>query len=85
MEKQSLSQQIKGLSSGDLGVGIVPLPVSHPELDLIKFNSCSLIAALAEHLPLASKVYLRLRDLRHQPIVALPENEENLYSLILPY
>jgi len=82
---QPLSQQIKGLCAGDLDAGIVPLPVSHPELDLIKFNSCSLIAALAEHLPLASKANFGLRDLRHQPIVTLPENEENLYSLILPY
>jgi DNA-binding transcriptional LysR family regulator len=82
---QTLSQQIKELSAGDLDAGIVPLPVDHPELDLIKFHSCSLVAALAERLPLAGKPDLRLRDLRHQPIVTLPENEENLYSLILPY
>jgi DNA-binding transcriptional LysR family regulator len=82
---QTLSQQIKELSAGDLDAGIVPLPVDHPELDLIKFHSCSLVAALAEHLPLAAKDDLRLRDLRHQPIVTLPENEDNLYSLILPY
>ena len=82
---QTMGQQIVGLSAGDLDAGIVPLPVDHPELDLIKLQSCSLVAAFAEHLPLAAKANLRLRDLRHQPIVALPEDEENLYSLILPY
>jgi DNA-binding transcriptional LysR family regulator len=82
---QALDQQIKGLSAGDLDAGIVPLPVNHPELELIKLQSCSLVAAFAEHLPLAGKADLRLKDLRHQAIVSLPENEENLYSLILPY
>jgi DNA-binding transcriptional LysR family regulator len=82
---QALDQQIKGLSAGDLDAGIVPLPVDHPELELIKLQSCSLVAAFAEHLPLAGKADLRLKDLRYQAIVTLPENEENLYSLILPY
>jgi DNA-binding transcriptional LysR family regulator len=82
---QTLGQQIAGLSAGDLDAGIVPLPVDHPELDLIKLQSCSLVAAFAEHLPLAAKGDLRLKDLRHQPVVALPEDEENLYSCILPY
>lgn len=82
---QTLGQQIKGLSAGDLDAGIVPLPVDHPELNLIKLQSCSLVAAFADHLPLASKTTLRLRDLCHQSIVTLPEDEENLYSLILPY
>jgi DNA-binding transcriptional LysR family regulator len=82
---QTLGQQITGLSAGDLDAGILPLPVDHPELDLIQLQSCSLVAAFAEHLPLAAKADLRLRDLRHQPIVTLPEDEENLYALILPY
>ncbi|HEX6566945.1 MAG TPA: LysR family transcriptional regulator [Chthoniobacterales bacterium] len=82
---QPLSRQIKQLITGDLDAGIVPLPADHPELELIKFPSCSLVAAFAEHLPLASKADLQLKDLRHQPIVSLPEGEENLYSLILPY
>ena len=82
---QTLGQQIGGLIAGDLDAGIVPLPVDHSELDLIKLQSCSLVAAFAEHLPLAGKASLRLTDLRQQPIVTLPEDEENLYSLILPY
>ena len=82
---QTLGQQIEGLRASDLDAGIVPLPVDHPELSLIKLQSCSLVAAFADHLPLASKATLRLRDLRHQSIVTLPEDEENLYSLILPY
>jgi DNA-binding transcriptional LysR family regulator len=82
---QPVAQQISGLRAGDLDAGIVPLPIDHPELDLIKLQSCSLVAAFADHLPLAGKASLRLRDLRHQPVVALPENEENLYSCILPY
>jgi DNA-binding transcriptional LysR family regulator len=82
---QTLGQQIAGLSAGDLDAGIVPLPVDHPELDLIQLQSCSVVAAFAEHLPLAARADLRLRDLRHQPIVTLPEDEENLYALILPY
>jgi DNA-binding transcriptional LysR family regulator len=48
-------------------------------------DSCSLIAAFAERLPLAKKGTLRLRDLRHQPVVALPDQPDNLYSCILPY
>ena len=59
------------------------LPIDHPELELIKLQSCSLVAAFAEHLPLAAKSDLRLKDLRHQPVVALPPHEENLYSCIL--
>jgi DNA-binding transcriptional LysR family regulator len=34
---------------------------------------------------LASKGTLQLRDLRHQPVVALPDQPDNLYSCILPY
>jgi DNA-binding transcriptional LysR family regulator len=82
---QSVAQQVTGLSTGDLDAGIVPLPIDHPDLELIKLQSCSLVAAFAEHLPLAAKGDLRLKDLRHQPVVALPQNEENLYSCILPY
>jgi DNA-binding transcriptional LysR family regulator len=82
---QPVAQQISGLRAGDLDAGIVPLPIDDPELDLIKLQSCSLVAAFADHFPLASKASLRLRDLRHQPVVALPEDEENLYSCILPY
>ena len=82
---QPVAQQISGLRAGDLDAGIVPLPIDDPELDLIKVQSCSLVAAFADHFPLASKVSLRLKDLRHQPVVALPEDEENLYSCILPY
>src|SRR5260370_15979932 len=82
---QPVAQQITGLCAGDLDAGIVPLPIDHPELDLIKLQSCSLVAAFSEHLPLAAKPPLRLQDLRHQPVVALPEDEENLYSCILPY
>ena len=82
---QPVAQQIVGLQSGDLDAGILPLPMNHPELDLIKMHTCSLIAAFADRFPLAKKTNLRLRDLRHQPVVALPDNEENLYSGILPY
>jgi DNA-binding transcriptional LysR family regulator len=82
---QSVAQQVTGLSTGDLDAGIVPLPIDHPDLELIKLQSCSLVAAFAEHLPLAATGDLRLKDLRYQPVVALPENEENLYSCILPY
>jgi DNA-binding transcriptional LysR family regulator len=82
---QSVAQQITGLSTGDLDAGIVPLPIEHRDLELIKLQSCSLVAAFAEHLPLAAKGALQLKDLRHQPVVALPQNEENLYSWILPY
>jgi DNA-binding transcriptional LysR family regulator len=82
---QPVAQQITRLCAGDLDAGIVPLPIDHPELDLIKLQSCSLVAAFAEHLPLAAKPNLRLKDLSHQPVVALPEDEENLYSCILPY
>ena len=48
-------------------------------------HTCSLIAAFADRFPLAKKSNLRLRDLRYQPVVALPDNEDNLYSCILPY
>jgi DNA-binding transcriptional LysR family regulator len=82
---QSMAEQINGLRSGDLDVGILPLPMDHPELDLIKLDSCSMVAAFADHSPLAGKTCLRLRDLRHQPVVALPEEQDNLYSWILPY
>jgi DNA-binding transcriptional LysR family regulator len=82
---QSVARQIVALRSGDLDAGIVPLPVNDPELDLIKLASCSMIAAFADRLPLASKGTLRLRDLRHQPVVALPDQPDNLYSCILPY
>ena len=82
---QPATKQIAELSAGDLDVGIVPLPIDHPELDLIKLQSCSLVAAFAAHLPLAAKGDLQLKDLRHQPVVALPTDEENLYSCILPY
>ncbi|MBV8276499.1 MAG: LysR family transcriptional regulator [Verrucomicrobia bacterium] len=82
---QPMAQQIAGLQSGDLDAGILPLPMDHPELDLIQLASCSLIAAFSNRLPLAGKTNLRLRDLRHQPVVALPEDQDNLYSCILPY
>jgi DNA-binding transcriptional LysR family regulator len=82
---QSVTQQIAGLQSGDLDAGIIPLPIDHPELELIKLHSCSLMAAFAERLPLSKKTNLRLRDLRHQPVVGLPEDQDNLYSFILPY
>jgi DNA-binding transcriptional LysR family regulator len=82
---QTVAQQIAGLQSGDLNVGIIPLPINHPDLDLMKLHSCSLMAALAERLPLARKTNLRLQDLRHQTVVALPEHQDNLYSCILPY
>ena len=82
---QPVAQQIAGLQSGDLDAGIIPLPIHHPELELIKLHSCSLMAAFAERLPLSQKTNLRLRDLRHQPVVELPEDQDNLYSFILPY
>ena len=82
---EAVAQQIVGLQSGDLDAGILPLPMNHPELDLIKLQTCSLIAALADRLPLARKTKLRLQDLRHQPVVALPDDQDNLYSCILPY
>jgi DNA-binding transcriptional LysR family regulator len=81
---QSPAKQIVTLRSGDLDAGIVPLPMSDPELDLIKLDTCSMIAAFAERLPLARKDPLRLRDLRHQPVVALPDKQDNLYPCILP-
>jgi DNA-binding transcriptional LysR family regulator len=52
---QPVAQQIAGLQSGDLDAGIIPLPINHPELDLIKLHSCSLMAAFAERLPLSKK------------------------------
>jgi DNA-binding transcriptional LysR family regulator len=82
---QPVARQIVGLLSGDLDAGIVPLPMNHPELDVVKLHSCSMIAAFADRLPLAAKGSLRLRDLRHQPVVALPDEPDNLYSCILPY
>ena len=45
---QPVAQQIAGLQSGDLDVGIIPLPIHHPGLELIKLHSCSLMAAFAE-------------------------------------
>ncbi len=63
----------------------MPLPMHHPELELIKLHSCSLMAAFAERLPLSKKTNLRLRDLRRQALVGLPEDQDNLYSFILPY
>jgi DNA-binding transcriptional LysR family regulator len=82
---QSAAEQIVGLRSGDLDVGVLPLPMNHPELSLIKLHSCSMVAAFINRLPLARKTNLRLRDLRHQPVVALPDDQDNLYSCILPY
>jgi DNA-binding transcriptional LysR family regulator len=82
---QSVAEQIVGLRSCDLDVGVLPLPMNHPDLDLIKLHSCSLVAAFAARLPLARKANLRLRDSRHQPVVALPDEQDNLYSWILPY
>jgi DNA-binding transcriptional LysR family regulator len=82
---QSVTKQVFALRSGDLDAGIVPLPMNDPRLDLIKLGSCSMIAAFADRLPLAGKGTLRLRDLRHQPVVALPDQSDNLYSCILPY
>jgi len=34
---------------------------------------------------LAGKERLRLRDLRHQSVVSLPDDADNLYAVILPY
>jgi DNA-binding transcriptional LysR family regulator len=82
---QTVAQQIAGLQSGGLDAGIIPLPMNHPELDLIELHSCSLMAAFADRLPLARKTSLLLRDLRHQPVVALPNGQDNLYACILPY
>jgi DNA-binding transcriptional LysR family regulator len=82
---QSLAQQIVALRSGDLDAGILPLPLNDPNLELIKLGSCSMIAALAAHLPLAGKERIQLRDLRRQSVVALPDDADNLYAVILPY
>jgi DNA-binding transcriptional LysR family regulator len=82
---QSMADQIVALRSGDLDAGILPLPLNAPDLELIKLGSCSMIAAFAPHLPLAGKERLQLRDLRHQPVVALPDDSDNLYAVILPY
>jgi DNA-binding transcriptional LysR family regulator len=82
---QSMANQIVALRSGDLDAGILPLPLNVPDLELIKLGSCSMIAAFAAHLPLAGKERLQLRDLRHQPVVALPDDSDNLYTVILPY
>jgi DNA-binding transcriptional LysR family regulator len=82
---RSLADQIVALRSGDLDAGILPLPLNVPDLELIKLGSCSMIAAFAAHLPLAGKERLQLRDLRHQPVVALPDDSDNLYTVILPY
>jgi DNA-binding transcriptional LysR family regulator len=82
---QSMANQIVALRSGDLDAGILPLPLNVPDLELIKLGSCSMIAAFAAHLPLAAKERLQLRDLRHQPVVALPDDSDNLYTVILPY
>jgi DNA-binding transcriptional LysR family regulator len=82
---QSMANQIVALRSGDLDAGILPLPLNVPDLELIKLGSCSMIAAFAAHLALAGKQRLQLRDLRHQPVVALPDDSDNLYTVILPY
>src|SRR5258708_18386161 len=82
---RSLADQIVALRSGDLDAGILPLPLNVPDSELIKLGSCSMIAAFAAHLPLAGKERLQLRDLRHQPVVALPDDADNLYPVILPY
>jgi DNA-binding transcriptional LysR family regulator len=82
---QPMAVQIVALRSGDLDVGIVPLPLEDSDLEVKPLGSCSMIAAFAPQLPLAAKPGLRLRDLRHQPIVALPDDPTNLYSVILPY
>jgi DNA-binding transcriptional LysR family regulator len=82
---QSMARQIAALRSGDLDAGILPLPLTDSDLELIKLGSCSMIAAFAAHLPLAGKERLRLRDLRHQSVVALPDDSDNLYAVILPY
>src|ERR1700745_2569594 len=82
---QSMADQIAALRSGDLDAGILPLPLNAPDLELIKLGSCSMIAAFAPHLPLAGKERLHLRDLRHQPVVALRADSDNLYAVILPY
>src|SRR5260370_1679811 len=74
-----------GVRSGDLHAGILPLPLNDPDLELIKLGSCSMIDAFAAHLPPAGKDRLQLRDLRHQPVVALPEDSDNLYAVIFPY
>jgi DNA-binding transcriptional LysR family regulator len=80
-----LARQIVALHSGDLDAGILPLPLNDPDLEPIKLGSCSMIAAFAAHLPLAGKERLQLRDLRHQSVVALPDDADNLYAVILPY
>lgn len=82
---QPVDDLVVALRSGDLDLGIVPLPMNDPELDLIKLGSCAMIAALSANLPLAAKAKLQLRDLHDQPIVALPDQPANLYSCILPY
>jgi DNA-binding transcriptional LysR family regulator len=80
-----MANQIVALRSGDLDAGILPLPLNDPDLEVIKLGSCSMIAAFAAHLPLARQERLQLRDLRHQSIVALPDDSDNLYAVILPY
>ena len=84
---QPVAQQIAGLQSGDLDAGIIPLPINHPELDLIKLHSCSLMAAFAERLPrtVPKKPISGSGTCVTSPVVELPEDQDNLYSCILPY
>jgi uncharacterized protein YbjT (DUF2867 family) len=58
----------------------IPYTILRPNFFMQELHSCSLMAALADRFPLARKVNLRLRDLRHQPVVSLPDHQENLYS-----
>jgi DNA-binding transcriptional LysR family regulator len=59
---QPMADLIVALRAGDLDAGILPLPLNDPGLELVKLGSCSMVAAMGPHLPLAQRTKLQLRD-----------------------
>lgn len=62
-----------GVASGEVDLGVVAYPVARPEFVSLPFQTDTIVLICAPQHPLARRSSVRLRDLRDEPFVLLPD------------
>lgn len=73
------TEQIDAILAGNLDVGVVGVPVYHPQLEVYTLGDVPFMAVLPEHHPLASREPLMLRDLAEETFIITPRSTGQLY------
>jgi DNA-binding transcriptional LysR family regulator len=72
-------EQIEALHKGRLDLGVVGVPIHHPQLEVYPVAEVPFMAVLPENHPLADQEPLYLRDLAEETFIITPRSTGQLY------